>query len=64
MEILHRENPVPALYWPCKGLQCMINSPGIRPEKTRAIGLMRSHSTDRTLVYFNGLTRLYNISIV
>ena len=24
MEILHRENPVLALYWPCKGLQCDI----------------------------------------
>jgi hypothetical protein len=22
VEILHRENPVLALYWPCKGLQC------------------------------------------
>ena len=23
MEILHRENPVLALYWPCTGLQCI-----------------------------------------
>ena len=22
MEILHKENPVLTLYWPCKGLQC------------------------------------------
>ena len=23
MEILHRDNPFLALYWPCKGLQCV-----------------------------------------
>ena len=22
-EKVHRENPVPALYWPCRGLQCI-----------------------------------------